>query len=278
MRYGLLSVPWGHNIGDAVQSMLIHDMYREHGIDKAEYLSVGHTGGYKGQRLFLPMNACHVYGGEHDAYKFMPSKDIDYLYLGFHLHGNLRSFGRRVRLKSDYPIGCRDVPTRDFLRGLGYNAYFSGCISMTLPRREDGDYRLVYVIDDDAKKGLPFCDPVDLRVMTSLCLEDGMPWEKAEEKARERLNLLRDTAKLVLTSRLHVYLPCVAMGIPVIFTRPIIPRTSLVEIFTPATVDYFRPLVAQNFRNALFDEGECVAVELDKMAIIAERPFDRMGV
>ena len=278
MKYGLLSVPWGHNIGDAVQSMLIHDMYREHGIDKVEYLSVGHTGGYKGQRLFLPMNACHVYGGEQDAYKFMPSKDIDYLYLGFHLHGNLRSFGRRVRLKSDYPIGCRDVPTRDFLRGLGYNAYFSGCISMTLPRREGGDYRLVYVIDDDAKKGLPFCDPVDLRVMTSLCLEDGMPWEKAEEKARERLNLLRDTAKLVLTSRLHVYLPCVAMGIPVIFTRPIIPRTSLVEIFTPATVDYFRPLVAQNFRNALFDEGECVAVELDKMAIIAERPFDRMGI
>ena len=65
------------------------------------------------------------------------------------------------------------------------------------------------------------------------------------------------------------------MGIPVVFTRPIIPRTSLVEIFTPATVDYFKPLVAQHFRNALFDEGECVAAELDNMAVLADRPFDK---
>lgn len=275
MKYGLPSVPWGHNIGDAVQSMLLHDLYKEHGIEKVEYVPVGMSSKYKGEKMVLPLNACHVYGGPQDARKFAQSEDIDYRYLGFHLHGDLRSFGNFVQLKSDYPIGCRDVPTRDFLRKLGYNAYFSGCISMTLPKRPDGDYKLVYVIDDDAKKGLPFCDPVDLRVLTSLCLPDGEPWEKSEERARERINLLRDTAKLVITSRLHVYLPCVAMGIPVVFTRPIIPRTSLVEIFTPATVDYFRPLVAQHFRNALFDEGECVAIELDNMAVLADRPFDK---
>ena len=275
MKYGLLSVPWGHNIGDAVQSMLLRDMYRERGIEDVEYFPVGQSFRYKGEKLLLPMNSCNVYGGPSDAKKFAASSDIDYLYLGFHLHGDLRTFGKHVKLKSDYPIGCRDVPTRDFLRSLGYNAYFSGCISMTLPKRPEGDYRLVYVIDDDAKKGLPFCDPVDLRPITSLCLPKDAPWEKCEELARERINLLRDTAKLVITSRLHVYLPCIAMGIPVLFTRPIIPRTSLVEIFTPATVDYIKPLVEQNFKNALFDEGECVAKQLDDMAVIAERPFDR---
>jgi hypothetical protein len=275
MKYGLLSVPWGHNIGDAVQSMLLHDLYKEHGIESVEYVPVGMSSKYKGEKMVIPLNACHVYGGPQDARKFAQSEDIDYRYLGFHLHGDLSSFGKYVQIKSDYPIGCRDVPTRDFLRKLGYNAYFSGCISMTLPKRPDGDYKLVYVIDDDAKKGLPFCDPVDLRPITSLCLPDGEPWEKSEERARERINLLRDTAKLVITSRLHVYLPCVAMGIPVVFTRPIIPRTSLVEIFTPATVDYFKPLVAQHFRNALFDEGECVAEELDNMAVLADRPFDK---
>ena len=91
----------------------------------------------------------------------------------------------------------------------------------------------------------------------------------------KRIELLRDTAKMVITSRLHVYLPCVAMGIPVVFTRPIIPRTSLVEIFTPATVDYFRNIVRQNIVNALFDEGECVAKKLDELAILGDRPFDR---
>lgn len=275
MKYGLLSVPWGHNIGDAVQSLVLRDMYEEHGVECAEYVPVGQSVRYKGEKMILPMNSCNVYGGARDAERFAQSPDIDYRFLGFHLHGNLSSFGKYVKLKSDYPIGCRDVPTRDFLRSLGYNAYFSGCISMTLPKRPDGDYRFVYVIDDDAKKGLPFCDPVDLRVLTSLCLPDGEPWEKSEERARERIALLRDTAKLVFTSRLHVYLPCVAMGIPVVFTRPIIPRTSLVEVFTPATADYFRQLVLQNFRNAIFDEGECVAKALDDMAVIADRPFDR---
>lgn len=275
MKYGLLSVPWGHNIGDAVQSLLLRDLYEEHGVKCSEYIPVGQSFRYKGEKLLLPMNSCNVYGGPRDARKFAQSPDVDYRYLGFHLHGDLRTFGKNVKLKSDYPIGCRDVPTRDFLRSLGYNAYFSGCISMTLPKRQEGDYRLVYVIDDDAKKGLPFCDPVDLRPITSLCLPEDAPWEKCEELARERINLLRDTAKLVITSRLHVYLPCVAMGIPVLFTRPIIPRTSLVEIFTPATVDYIKPLVEQNFKNALFDEGECIAKQLDGMAVIAERPFDR---
>lgn len=275
MKYGLLSVPWGHNIGDAVQSLLLRDLYEEHGVKCSEYVPVGQSFRYKGEKLLLPMNSCNVYGGPGDARKFATSSDIDYRYLGFHLHGDLRTFGKNVKLKSDYPIGCRDVPTRDFLRSLGYNAYFSGCISMTLPKRPEGDYRLVYVIDDDAKKGLPFCDPVDLRPITSLGLPKDAPWEKCEELARDRINLLRDTAKLVITSRLHVYLPCVAMGIPVLFTRPIIPRTSLVETFTPATVDYMKPLVAQNFKNALFDEGECVARQLDDMAVIAERPFDR---
>ena len=151
MKYGLPSVPWGHNIGDAVQSMLLHDLYKEHGIEKVEYVPVGMSSKYKGEKMVLPLNACHVYGGPQDARKFAQSEDIDYRYLGFHLHGDLRSFGDLVQLKSDYPIGCRDVPTRDFLRKLGYNAYFSGCISMTLPKRPDGDYKLVYVIDDDAK-------------------------------------------------------------------------------------------------------------------------------
>lgn len=275
MKYGLPSVPWGHNIGDAVQSLLLRDLYEEHGVKCSEYVPVGQSFRYRGEKLLLPMNSCNVYGGPQDARKFAPSPDVDYRYLGFHLHGDLRTFGKNVKLGSDYPIGCRDVPTRDFLRSLGYNAYFSGCISMTLPKRQEGDYRLVYVIDDDAKKGLPFCDPVDLRPTTSLCLPKDAPWEKCEDLARDRIALLRDTAKLVITSRLHVYLPCVAMGIPVLFTRPVIPRTSLVEIFTPATVDYMKPLVEQNFKNALFDEGECVARQLDDMAIIAERPFDR---
>ena len=275
MKYGLLSVPDSQNIGDAVQTFPLKDMYDERGIECAARVSSRWPGKYVGEKIILPMNSWNLYRGPGDAIRFKQSKDIDYRFLGYHLEGDLASFAKNVRLTSDYPIGCRDVPTRDFLRSIGYNAYFSGCISMTFPKRKDGDYKLVYVIDDDAKKGLPFCDPVNLRLLTSICLPGDGNWDLAEQMARKRIELLRDTAKLVITSRLHVYLPCVAMGIPVLFTRPIVPRTSLVEIFTPATVDYMKPLVLQNFKNVLFDEGECVAKELDDMAVIAERPFDK---
>lgn len=275
MKYGLLSVPDSQNIGDAVQTFPLKDMYDERGIECSARVSSRWPGKYSGEKIVLPMNSWNLYRGPSDAVRFKQSKDIDYRFVGYHLEGNLTSFVKNVQLYSDYPIGCRDVPTRDFLRSIGYNAYFSGCISMTFPKRKDGDYKLVYVIDDDAKKGLPFCDPTDLRLLTSICLPGDGNWDLAEKMARKRIELLRDTAKLVITSRLHVYLPCVAMGIPVFFTQKTVPRTSLVEIFTPATVDYFKPLILQNFKNALFDEGECVAKELDDMAILADRPFDR---
>lgn len=275
MKYGLLSVPDSQNIGDAVQTFPLKAMYDERGIECSARVSSRWPGKYSGEKIVLPMNSWNLYRGPDDAVRFKQSKDIDYRFVGYHLEGNLTSFAKNVRLYSDYPIGCRDVPTRDFLRSIGYNAYFSGCISMTFPKRKEGDYKLVYVIDDDAKKGLPFCDPTDLRLLTSICLPGDGNWDLAEKMAKKRIELLRDTAKLVITSRLHVYLPCVAMGIPVFFTQKTVPRTSLVDIFTPATVDYFKPLVLQNFKNALFDEGECVAKELDDMAILADRPFDR---
>lgn len=39
-------------------------------------------------------------------------------------------------------------------------------------------------------------------------------------KGEERIALLRDTARLVVTSKLHVATPCLAMGIPVVLAKP----------------------------------------------------------
>ena len=43
--------------------------------------------------------------------------------------------------------------------------------------------------------------------------------KKSEEKEREIYNMLINEAKLVITTRMHVALPCIAAGIPVVFAR-----------------------------------------------------------
>lgn len=58
--------------------------------------------------------------------------------------------------------------------------------------------------------------------------------ETFHQSARHRLELLRDRAKLVITSRYHAAVPAMAMGIPVILVRSSFdPRFEVLERFLP---------------------------------------------
>lgn len=269
MKYGLLSLKGSIDAGAALETAILRRLYAERGVSEVERVPLGGAADYRGERMRLPVNARIMYSGPRDARLFATSPDVETAYLGLGLAGDLRSFARDVRIETGLPVGCLDVGTRDFLRRAGANAYFSGCASMTLPRRADGDYRLVYVVDEDPRKGLPFCDPVDLRPLSSACLPGDADWETCERTAMERVELLRDTAKAVVTSNTGVYVPCVALGIPVVLTHPRGPRATVADVFCPATADVLRDLVRRNIVNALFDEGECVARELDDVAVVA---------
>lgn len=134
-------------------------------------------------------------------------------------------------------VGCRDLPTLEFLRKLGFHAYFSSCLTTTLFYKFG---RMPY----SERSGVVFCDvnfgsvfPLRDYFLRSrikrVCGEILSSYKTDpiytvthscsvlkthEERFRlaEDLLSLYSKAKLVITSRIHCALPCIAMGTPVI--------------------------------------------------------------
>ncbi|WP_205475212.1 hypothetical protein [Nocardioides sp. SYSU D00038] len=153
---------------------------------------------------------------------------------GFPMHPNLRPIfvswhcNRRDMLTPealDYlrtygPVGCRDHTTVELLRSHDVPAFFSGCLTTTL---------------DAVFPGAPTAGPdappayVDLRRrdvpeggITYLHRDDEVPNRPFARNVRDAMALLeryRTDHSRVVTSRLHCYLPCRSLGVPVDF-RP----------------------------------------------------------
>lgn len=109
------------------------------------------------------------------------------------------------------PIGVRDSYTRDLLEANGIGSVIVGCPTLTLPR-----YR--------GPRAGRFSVDVDQPGTVSLTNVIGdVPWSEQWELARFRLEQLR-RAEIVYTNRLHVLLPCLAFGTPVVFPSSALPH------------------------------------------------------
>ena len=176
-----------------------------------------------------------------------PNKYIFPIFIGFHLGGcmeyssqangseNLwkyfiQRFPQYLKNKS---VGCRDKRTALFLRSMGIKTYFSRCLTLTLPKRTQtpkGNKVFIscypYVIDIlntvlplDIKFNSVYFSPefnIDqVREYSFQALEnvDILPY------ATEHLDKLKKEATLVITDRIHVASPCIAMGIPTIVIK-----------------------------------------------------------
>ena len=176
-----------------------------------------------------------------------PNKYIFPIFIGFHLGGcmeyapqangseNLwkyfiQHFPQYLKNKS---VGCRDKRTALFLRSMGIKTYFSRCLTLTLPQRtqipkENKVFISCFsyigkVLDDKLPLELksncinisPEFDVNQVREQPFQALEnvDILPY------AKEYLDKLKKEATLVITDRIHVASPCIAMGIPTIVIK-----------------------------------------------------------
>lgn len=119
------------------------------------------------------------------------------------------------------PIGCRDRGTQALLTAHGVEAYYSRCLSLTLPRRErapeQGQVFLVG-LSRAARQTVP--KPLRRGSVTVDQARVRLPVDNTELKlalAAELLEQYRQRARLVITSKIHCAMPCIAMGIPVVF-------------------------------------------------------------
>lgn len=215
-----------YNIGDNIQSIAVRELYRSMGIGDSQIVEVNKYGlnSYDGEYVILPMaNFCAL----KTPGMFPLSPKIIPVYIGFHLADRSITQEYVDHFKQHEPIGCRDEYTLENLRSQGVVAYLSGCVTATLPQRDQTrKYEKVFFVDTPEKlqQFIPssvlgkaeFLSHVDY--YKKIPLDDG-ELRRISEIASERLKKYRDEAALVVTSRLHCASPCIAMGIPVVFAH-----------------------------------------------------------
>lgn len=223
------------NLGDPIQSYAVKNLYREMGIREEDIVPVPRYDitTYDGEECICVINTASNYEElAYDSHFMPPSKKVHAIPMSLHLHRDIPADELEF-YRSCGGVGCRDLATVDYLQSLGVDAYLSGCLTLTLPRRSketESKADKIYFVDI-AESVMPYV-PEEIKNQAieltnivrfknpgnakRISVEDAYLEHKNGE---ERIDLLRDTAKLVVTSKLHIASPCVAMGIPVVLIK-----------------------------------------------------------
>lgn len=222
--------PRDGNLGDCMQTLGVENVYHKAGITDLAFVNRDDIKEYQGAPVKLVMQS---WFGDYAGIFPLPWSDkITPVFIGFHLNTINNTRERFVRekihekMKPYEPIGCRDRSTRDFLKSLGIDAYFSGCMTLTFDKREkDPENGRIFLVDPDKKvlKRLP----QEILNQCDTSISHFYYWneypvsakgaEEFEQYARAVLERYKTEAELVITSKIHVAMTCVAMGIPVVF-------------------------------------------------------------
>ncbi|MDR2038640.1 MAG: polysaccharide pyruvyl transferase family protein [Bacteroidales bacterium] len=144
------------------------------------------------------------------------------LFFGFHITDWNNSWSHFCSKKSlEYllehqPIGCRDRFTAYFLKKHGIETYYSKCLTLTFPKRNNIPKKTKYLIVDANYLKIPGHILGRSEYYTH-SIPEKYPEKVKFDLARQLLNHYKEKATAVITSRLHCALPCLAMGIPVVF-------------------------------------------------------------
>lgn len=144
-----------------------------------------------------------VANGWHRWPREAPADDANCLFAGIHCAESHVPWVRQSR----FPAGARDPFTHAVLQRAGIPSVILGCATLTLPRH-DGPRDGVLSVDFPGGPGTHL----------SHGLKPGAPFAAQWELGLRALDRYRRAAE-VHTMRLHVALPCLALGTPVAFHR-----------------------------------------------------------
>lgn len=254
MKFGLLS--YGNrktgrfNVGDHIQSLAAKQYLPK--VD--DYIERDKLNSAKlEEKTSIIMNGWFT----HNPENWPPAPEINPLFISFHLNSHhaeaLLSNSENIKyLKKYEPIGCRDENTVKWLNKFNITAYYSSCLTTTLDidyktDKKSGNILMVDVLYKNDYKKIYKDNP--LRIIPHILkgkffkrndrentIKDLIPADilrNAEYETHsyytkdyteeQRFKLADDLlkkyacAKLVITSRIHCALPCLAMGTPVVF-------------------------------------------------------------
>ena len=240
MKYGLMSYKYTINLGNEIQSIASRrflpeiDCYVDH--EKLNQFD-------EAEDVKLIMNGFYL-----DCFDaWPPTRNINPLLISMHFRNNddikkvLFSDESKDFLNDFGPVGCRDLHSVDFLNDNGVEAYFSGCLTLTLDSGskkgfddEIEDYivvnldnpedvlpflkgktdRKIYVINQDFQPDYATAFPGQI----GRSLYNFTSYYTVDEKFYLAENLLKvyENAGCVITDRLHCALPSLALKTPVL--------------------------------------------------------------
>ncbi len=265
MKYGVLWRKTTKNIGDDMQSYAESLWYPQ-----VDYMiDIEDLDGFRSEDdepVACIMSAWYMW----HKWNWPPAGDIYPLWVGFHYNDAHRGRPRGMPSKWEYidgpgrdyllahaPIGCRDPSTVEALRQRGVPAYYSGCITLTLPKRPlvtpERPYVCVVGVDKRVEAYIRrFYENsgVDIKVIAPTRPEPSgnLSWEVRKAQVEEMLDLYQN-ALAVYTFRLHCTLPTLALGTPVLLIR----KSFRSDRFVPYQ-DYVHHCTNEAFLSGAYDD------------------------
>ena len=228
MKFGVVINPHNNNYGDDIQTIAAARLLPrvDYYLDR-ENLNIRQTD----DEIKMITNGWFMY----KPYNWPPADNIRPLFISFHATHLNNTIGelfdkRHFEYYKKYePIGCRDYHTLNLFKSIGIDAYYSGCLTLTLENKfTESDRTEEILLVDPLYSGIP-------NDMKEKILEKIIP-DSIKDKTininhnhklmtdnEKRLKIVEglidrySKAHLVVTSRIHVALPCLALGTPVLF-------------------------------------------------------------
>lgn len=120
----------------------------------------------------------------------------------------------------DTTIPCRDSSSAEFFLRQGVSAVFEGCSTLSLKRWVPPRKGTALIVDASARSSaLPGLSYPDVQYRTHKITHAFQANQEFRRQAALDALLAYQQAELVVTSRLHVMLPCLAFGTPVVFIK-----------------------------------------------------------
>jgi len=218
MKFASLKYNFSGNLGDQIQTLAAeqHLPKIDKKFDRDNLKNVKEN-----EKYMLIMNGWFSHFPQNS---FPPSEAIVPVFFGFHISDWYGEKGKNhffkpqsiSYFKKHEPIGCRDRKTAEMLREKGVNSFYSKCLTLTFPKRVKEPKNGKVLLVDAENIPLPkFLTKNALKITQSV--PDYYEDELKTKMAKKLLSLYRNEAKLVITTRLHCALPCLAMGIPLLF-------------------------------------------------------------
>ena len=212
------------NIGDEIQSIAASRF-----LPRIDYFvnrdNIDKTNFRQNEEVKIIMNGWYLHPSIQDHKKHFPptNPSLNPLLTSIHISkltksDHFFSTPKSIEfLQKHSPVGARDTATLEFLQSINIPSYFSGCLSLTLlpaPNIKKSDYILAIDVSQEileAIKKRTKRPVIDLSVYRSFSLTNDEKFILAKYWL-----YLYQSAHCIVTSRLHVILPSLALGTPVI--------------------------------------------------------------